>query len=68
MFTFEFRINSYLGSIYEQKKDFPKALEYYNACMSQVDDSSTSHVSFPEQREYAEDRIKKVKFYDENGG
>lgn len=62
MFTFEFRINTILGSIYENKKNFPKALEYFNTCMSQVNDSSASHVGFKEQREYIEDETKRVKF------
>ena len=61
MFTFEFRINTYLGSIYETKKNFPKALEYFNTCMSQVNDSSASHISFKEQREHIEDLIERVK-------
>ena len=62
MFTLEFRINTILGSIYENKKNFPKALEYFNTCMSQVNDSSASHVGFKEQREYIEDETKRVKF------
>jgi len=61
MFTFEFRINNNLGSIYEEMNEFPKALEYFNACMSQVDDSSTSRVSLG-QRGHTEDCIRRVKF------